>query len=267
MRGEWALLAGLCRQAEAVLLSSVEERAWFELALPGQLDPDTTGVLDGSLPKADWFVGSPSPRLSASDGQVHTVVLGRPLGLDPEFLSALAARGVHVHCHGLRDGPGLDGRWQAWLARARAAAPGHLHLHPSVDQRQWLEILSRYDAGWLHRFRSQNEGDLLRCTWDDLNQPARLGTLMAAGLPVLQQRSAGSKVAMDRLVERDRIGLLYADADDLSAQLTDRALLSGVRRSVWSARARFTFDHHTPTLIALFDRLAGGETGRRDNWS
>jgi hypothetical protein len=39
--------------------------------------PARTGVLDGDLPKADWFTDDALPRLSDQDGQVHTVVLGR----------------------------------------------------------------------------------------------------------------------------------------------------------------------------------------------
>ena len=261
-RGEWPLLARLCRDADALLLSSPEERDWFHWALPGQLDPDTTAVLDGSLPKADWFTGRPSAPLAERDGEAHTLVLGRPLGLDADFVGTLAAHGVHLHCHGLRDGLGANGRWERWLSEVRAAAPQHIHPHPKVDQRQWVSVLSRYDAGWMHRFPSHNQGEVCRFTWDDVNHPARLGTLMAAGLPVLQQRGGGSMVAMDRLVEREGIGLRYDDAEDIAARLADRALLDRVRREVRKRRGHFTFDHHVPTLVTLFDRLASRRTRR-----
>ena len=49
--------------------------------------------------------------------------------------------------------------------------------------------------------RSNNAGDRARASWDDLNLPARLGTFLAAGLPVLQQRNPACIVAMQRLVE------------------------------------------------------------------
>jgi hypothetical protein len=264
VRGEWDQLARLCREADAVLLSTPEERDWFNRALPGQLDPDTTGVLDASLPKADWLNAEPSPPLSAADGHVHTAVLGRPVGLAPDFVATLAAHDVHLHCHGLRDVPGRDGRWQQWLERVRSLAPGRVHLHPPVDQRQWVEVLSRYDAGWMHRFHSDNEGEVLRSSWDDLNYPARLGTYVAAGLPLLQQRNAGSVVAVERLVERERIGMLYTDAEDLAHRIRHRDALSEVREQVWSHRCRFTFDHHTNELIALFRRVVGRPTRRAE---
>lgn len=125
VRGEWPQLEQLCTRADAVVLSSPQVRAWFELALPGRLDPATTLVLDGSAPKADWFDGFPARRLSEADGEVHTAVLGRPLGFDAGFLAALAARGVHLHFHGLRDGPGRRGSggagWRRPAARRRGS--------------------------------------------------------------------------------------------------------------------------------------------------
>lgn len=257
VRGEWPQLAELCTRADVVVLSSPQERAWFESALPGRLDPATTLVLDGSLPKADWFDGTPAPRLSAADGEVHTAVLGRPLGLDPEFLTVLAAHRVHVHCHGLRDGPGPQGRWRGWLDEARPAAPRHLHVHAGVDQRGWVPLLSRYDAGWMHQIRSDNHCDLRRATWDDLNHPARIGTLMAAGLPMLQQASPGHTVAMDEVVRGTGTGLLHAGAEDVAAQLTDADRMARVRATVAAGRREFTFDAHADRLVALFEHLAG----------
>jgi hypothetical protein len=256
-RGEWPQLAQLCTDADAVVLSTPQERAWFELALPGRLDPATTLVLDGSLPKADGFAGDPAPRLSERDGEVHTAVLGRPLGLDAAFLAPLAAHRVHVHFHGLIDGPGPQGGWRRWLADARRAAPRHVHVHQHVDQRGWVSHLSRYDAGWMHRIRSENTGDLRRATWDDLNHPARIGTLMAAGLPMLQQGSPGSTVAVDALIKATGAGLLYADADEVGAALADPDRLGRARERAAAVRDRFTFDAHTDALIALLERVSG----------
>ncbi|MGK5448191.1 glycosyltransferase [Streptomyces radiopugnans] len=256
-RGEWPLLADLVAHSDAQVYSSPEERDWFARALPGRTDPSTALVLDGDLPKAEWFDGPRGRRLSEDDGEVHTVVLGRPLGLDAAFVTSLARQGVHLHFHGLVDAPGPKGAWTSWIGDARRAAPGRVHVHPHVDQRHWTRALSRYDAGWLHRVRGDNGGDLLRATWDDLNYPARIPPLMAAGVPVLQQRSPGSVVAAERLVEQLGIGVLYDGAEDLAARLHDTAGRGLLGNAVRAHRERFTFDAHADGLLALLRSVAG----------
>ena len=219
-RGTWPDLAALCEGADEVLLATEEERAWLELALPGRLDPDRTGVLDGDLPLAEWFAGERSPRLSDDDGAVHTAVLGRPLGVDADLLVRLGRAGVHVHLHGQVRDHGPAAGWAAAVREAQAQVDT-VHVHPKVEQPDWVRVLSRYDAGWLHRFRSSNGGDLRRAVWDDLNAPARIPTYASAGLPMLQQASPGSVVAAERLLGDSAV--LYDDVDDLVARLHDRA--------------------------------------------
>jgi hypothetical protein len=61
---------------------------WFETFIPPSGRP--TLVLDGDLLKGDWFSERRSPRLSDADGELHTVVPGRPIGLDPQTVAELA---------------------------------------------------------------------------------------------------------------------------------------------------------------------------------
>lgn len=250
--GTWPDLVELCTESDEVLFSTDEERDWMHLALPGRIDPARVGVVDGDLPKADWFTSDRSPRFSDVDGQVHTVVLGRPLGMDAELLVALGRAGVHVHLHGQVDDRGPASGWRAEVERAAREVPGLVHLHPKVDQRDWVRVLSRYDAGWLHRLRSTNAGDLRRAVWDDLNAPARLPTCAAAGLPVLQQRSPGCVVAVERLV--GDAGVLFDDVDDLLQQLQGGTTLPAAREAQWRDRSRFTFDAHADDVAAVLRR-------------
>jgi hypothetical protein len=126
------------------------------------------------------------------------------------------------------------------------------HLHPTVDQEQWVSELSQYDAGWLHAFRSENGGDLSRATWDDLNLPARIATLAVAGLPMIQTDNAGSVVATQSLARDRALGPLYRSIDDLASQLADSAQMHAWRESVWQHRDTFTFDHHADRLTTFF---------------
>ena len=252
VRGEWPLLAGLVARADACLFATDEERDWFAAALRGRVDPARLGVLDGDLPKRDWLDAPLSPKLADADGAPHTVVAGRPHGLDLDWVLSLAARGVHVHLHGQVRAPGPTGSWTSWLDEALAAAPEHVHLHPSVGPEDWVRVLSRYDAAWLHRFDSANGGDVRRATWDDLNSPARLPVALAAGLPLLQQANPGSLVSVERVLRRDGTGLLYRGADEVAALLEEELRTRRAARAALAVREQHTFDAHADRLVELF---------------
>lgn len=242
-KGTWPQLVELHREADGVIYSSEEMRDWFDTVLPRDARPSL--VLDGDLPKRETFAGSPSPLLSEQDGEVHTVVPGRPIGLHPSTVAELARHGIHLHFYG----DFTHGQWKEWIDKARHGAPRHLHLHEQVDQAGWVREFSAYDAGWLHLFESGNGGDLRRASWDDLNVPARLATYAAAGLPVLQRDNTGSRVATERLVRQLDVGIFFTEIEELAARLRDRARLSSMRRNFWRQRAQFTFDAHADRLI------------------
>lgn len=250
-RGTWPELAALWEGADEVLCATEEEAAWFALALPGRRDPARTSVLDGDLPLAEWFTAERSARLSDGDGAVHTSVLGRPLGVDADLLVRLGRAGVHVHLHGQVRDCGPAAGWAAAVREAQAQVDT-VHLHPKVEQPDWVRVLSQYDAGWLHRFRATNGGDLRRAVWDDLNAPARIPTYASAGLPMLLQSSPGSVVAAERLLGGSAV--VYDDVDELVARLHDRARLEEAARASWDGRRRFTFDAHVDRLVDVLTR-------------
>jgi glycosyltransferase involved in cell wall biosynthesis len=258
-KGHWDDLVALHRGADGQIFSSEEMRDWYATVLPGILDGGPTLVLDGDLPKRDWFDGPRSPLRSDRDGEIHTVVPGRPIGLHPETVAELAAEGVHLHFYG----DFTQGQWVTWIERTRGLAPRHLHLHPNADQDRWVAEFSQYDAGWLHGFASRNGGDLRRADWDDLNLPARMATLAVAGVPMLQRDNAGARVATQSLARDRGLGLFYRDIPDLAAQLRDRARLAAVRDNVWAQRADFTFDAHADRLVAFFREVIAARSGRR----
>ena len=173
------------------------------------------------------------------------MVPGRPIGLHPEDVAALAANGIHLHFHGRF----THGQWREWIDRTRPMAKGHLHLHPTVGQERWTEVFSRYDAGWLHVFRSGNGGDLTRAIWDDLNLPARMATLAAAGLPMIQRDNTGAAVAIQSVGRELGVGLFFEDYEGLAAQLRDSAAMASLRSNVAAHAPSFTFDAHVDRLL------------------
>ncbi|MGE5137864.1 MAG: hypothetical protein ACM3JD_00255, partial [Rudaea sp.] len=106
-----------------------------------------------------------------------------------------------------------------------------------------------------HFFKSENGGDLRRAIWDDLNYPARIGTLAAAGLPMLQYDNAAAAVATDRLAREHDLGLFGTSMEEIAAGLRDRRNLDQIRENVWRERSRFTFDDHADELIDFFRQV------------
>ncbi|MDB5791289.1 MAG: glycosyl transferase [Massilia sp.] len=260
-KGTWPQLVDLYRQADGRIFSSPEMRDWFDTAVPGLSRRGPSHVLDGDLPLAASVAGEPSPRLSSRGGEVHTVVPGRPIGLHPHTVAELAGEGVHLHFYG----DFTQGQWRGWIRDAQALAPRHLHLHANVDQGAWRREFSRYDAGWLHAFASTNEGELRRANWDDLNYPARLSTLAAAGLPIIQRDNSGAIVATQTLARALDIGVFYTGIAELAEALRDRPALDAIRARVEANRHRFSFDAHVPGLVAFFREVvatAGAGAGR-----
>jgi glycosyltransferase involved in cell wall biosynthesis len=250
-KGTWKELADLYTFSDGQIYCSPEMRDWFETVLPGSVSQGLPYVLDGDLPKQEWFKPAPSARLSEADGEIHTVVPGRPIGLHPHNVAELADQGVHLHFYG----DFTHSQWLEWIEKTRRLAPRHIHLHSNVDQRQWVAEFSQYDAGWLHYFKSDNHGQLRRANWDDLNYPARISTLVCAGLPVLQYDNSGSIVATQSLVQQHDIGLFFNSMESLRSQMDDQPRMAEIRANVWRARPFFTFDHHAPALIDYFYKV------------
>jgi hypothetical protein len=238
----------LHQYSDGQIFSSPEMRDWFDTVVPGLSRGKPTHVLDGDLPKRDWFDRTRTALRSAADGEIHTVSPGRPIGLHPHDVAELAAHGIHLHFYGEI----THGQWLQWIEKTQATVPGYLHLHPNVDQSRWTEEFSQYDAGWLHLFESGNEGEIRRANWDDLNYPARISTLAAAGLPMLQKSNSGALVATQTLAKQLGVGIFFDTTDELAAQLRDREQLQAVQERVWRQRHLFTFDHHVPELVDFF---------------
>ncbi|MDQ3871563.1 MAG: glycosyltransferase family 2 protein, partial [Chloroflexota bacterium] len=256
-KGLWPELVQLTTRSDGQIYCSEEMRDWFETAMPGSTRHEDVLVLDGDLPKRDWFDVAPSPH--AADDEIHTVVPGRPIGLHPPHVAALAAQKIHLHFYGEY----THELWREWIGRTDRVARGYLHLHPSVDQDRWVHEFSRYDAGWLHIFRSDNGGDLRRANWDDLNVPARISVLAAAGLPMLQLDNGTSRVAAQSIVRRLNMGLFFTELDELGPLLRDGARMKAIRESAWRQREEFTFDRHAERLVAFFRQVIEHRSGSR----
>jgi glycosyltransferase involved in cell wall biosynthesis len=255
-KGLWDQLIELYKFSDANIFICEEMQMWVNSFLPAS---NKSFILDGDLPKKEWCMQERSPLLSERDGEFHTVVPGRPIGLHPQDVQYLADQKIHLHFYG----DFTQGQWKEWIEKTQRLAAGYLHIHPNVDQDEWVREFSRYDAGWLHFFQSTNYGEITKALWDDLNIPARMSTLALAGLPMLQYDNAEHTVAMQSLAKQLDMGLFFKNMSELKSLLLDKDRVTQIRNNVWRNRAFFTFDYHTDRLIGFFYEVISSKRSQK----
>jgi len=243
--GNWNKLIYLYVHSTVKIFLNDVVKQWFEQFIP------TVGlsfVMDGDLPKEEYFKDNFSSKLSAKDGEVHTVVTGRMIGISDRELKILADNKIHIHLY--------TENYHASRAKQlkcfQIKYPNYFHLHSHCSPANWTKELSQYDAGWMHCVRSSNGGDLLKATWDDLNMPARISTYASAGLPIIQIDNSGNIVAAEEYLRKLDIGLFFSDFYDLSNKLKNTDAIEILRNNVLANRKKFCFDYYVPELISLF---------------
>ncbi|MCL4642071.1 MAG: glycosyltransferase [Olivibacter sp.] len=247
--GTWNQLINLYSRSDGQIYTNPTVYEWFQQFLMS--DEKNVFILDGDLPKKDWFTNKRSELLSTIDKEIHTVVAGRPMGLQPDDFKQLAEAGIHIHIYGEI----FHSQFKEELKIALRLASNHLHLHPNCPQKYWVKEFSQYDAGWLHFFESRNCGELLRADWNDLNYPARMSTYAMAGLPMLMRNNKGHRVACQELLEKENMALLFSSFQELRALLSNKELVRDVRENVWKKRFKFSFDYHVDDLVAFFRKV------------
>jgi glycosyltransferase involved in cell wall biosynthesis len=248
--GLWNKLIDLYTYANGKIYLTEEVKDWFEMFIPDKSNSACTYILDGDLPKDNCFKDEFSEKLSVRDNAIHTAVVGRIMGINPRDMRVLADNNIHLHVYNetyISE--------DAVLSRLRDVAPNHFHVEPHCSQFGWVNEFSKYDAGWLHSFDCLNENSLMCASWSDLNIPARINTLAAAGIPMIQKRNSGHIVAMRNHVEKYGMGIFYDTPDDLVKQLKDKSLLTQTEQNVRANRLKFTFDYHIPFIIGFFRRV------------
>lgn len=245
--GCWDKLISLYHHASGRIYLNETTHDWYAQFLPPAKTP--TFILDGDLPKVEYFSSKFSPKLSELQGGIHTVVTGRLIGITDEGIRHLAENDIHVHLYTENY---YEGNGREDLLKV---APNHFHIHGHVSADKWTEELSQYDAGWLHGHRSTNNGNLMMATWDDLNLPARISTYAAAGIPILIPNNSKHIVASNRLIEELGIGILYDNIDDVVCQLKAEIVERGSMNKMIKYRYRFCFDYHVSELLNFFRKV------------
>jgi glycosyltransferase involved in cell wall biosynthesis len=241
----WQQLIHLYTKADGIIFLNEEYKKWMLRYIP---DPPNSIILDGDYPKQDYFTNDFSPKLSEQDGEIHTVVSGRMVGLTIKDIKTMADNHIHLHWYN----ESYEEAIIKFTEEARRKAPNHFHDHKHCSPTDWTHEFSKYDAGWLHVFESANYGNLDKASWNDLNLPARISTMMAAGLPCIQKDNSQHIVAMQSCLKSIDCGIFYKDINDLAKQLQNRRQLKKLQRNAMQHRQEFCFDSHVPELIDFF---------------
>lgn len=245
-KGLWDKMIDLFQYADGTIYLNEEIKHWYEQFF--HFEVPLSMILDGDLPHLERFKGDPGRLISQDDGSIHTVVPGRPMGLSPVDVQELSRRKIHLHLYG----DFYHSVYKTWIDEANLLAPGYLHLHPACSPQHWVEELSKYDAGWLHVFDSENNGEMMKANWLDLNYAARMSTLGAAGLPMIQRDNTGHICASQAFTAKNGFGIFYNSYDDLVAQLSDTEQMKRMRQEIWEKREIMSFNYHIDDVLSFF---------------
>jgi glycosyltransferase involved in cell wall biosynthesis len=255
--GVWNDLFELYSYSDGTIFLNEEVKEWYELFIKKQR---LSMVMDMDTPKKDYFNDDFSDKLSSSDGAIHTVVPGRIIGVTEDDVRVLAKNNVHIHLYTENYHESREGM----VNSLKQAAPDYFHSHPHCSSWDWVKEFSKYDAGWLHCFESINKGVLIKACWDDLNLPARMNTLAAAGLPMIEKDNAGNIVAMQSKIKKMDIGVFYKDMYDLSNKLRDKDRIAELTNNVLKNREKFYFDYYVPELISFFREVINKKNNKNN---
>lgn len=245
--GLWPRLIYLYTHATLKIYLNETTKKWYEQFIP---DEGLSFIMDGDLPKRDYFNNNFTEKISQKDGEIHTVCAGRLIGIGEYSISVLASEKIHIHLYLENFHATRAGELLSWHQKF----PDYFHIHNHCQPNNWVREFSQYDAGWLHCIQSTNGGNLLKATWDDLNIPARISTYMAAGLPVLLPNGNGSTVAVEEIIKKQGTGILFNDFHHLASCLREEIKSNEKRNNVMKYRDFHCFDHYVDSLICMFHK-------------
>ncbi|TFD97849.1 glycosyltransferase family 2 protein [Dysgonomonas capnocytophagoides] len=243
IEGNWQKLLELYMYSDGQIYLNEEVKNWFELFFSKKEKPLSI-ILDGDLPSVQYFNKKSEVRkISEIDGEIHTVVAGRIMGFNLKDIRAIFQQKIHIHVYGQES---------QMLYNIAQENPYYFHLHKSCMASDWKDEFSKYDAGWLHYFQSQNNGELVRANWDDLNIPSRINTMFAAGIPSIQKDNTGHIVAIQNIIKKLDCGVFVSDLEKLSDQIYNKERMSDLEKNVKKHQDLFSFEYHISALLSFF---------------
>lgn len=98
--GLWDKLIDLYTYADGKIYLNDNIKEWYEIFTPSHSKYQHTYILDPELPKSNCLGNNFSEKISArNENEIHTVVIGRIIGISPQEMFILAAHNIHIHVY------------------------------------------------------------------------------------------------------------------------------------------------------------------------
>jgi glycosyltransferase involved in cell wall biosynthesis len=153
-------------------------------------------------------------KLSEGDGEIYIAYVGCITSLLREshyyllnIFKKLASQKLRIHIHPTSN---LITRSSS-AYKELAAKSEFIHYHKHMDRRKLLKQLTRYDYGWAGLNATRNRAHL------EIALPNKVIEYVACGLPV----PAFPHEAMKHFIERNGVGIVGENVDDLARQLAE----------------------------------------------
>lgn len=191
----------------------------------GKIAVIPNAVLEDDLPQSSL------PKLSAEDGEVHTVFVGHINHLKLERLKEIADRGLPVHLYTLH-APEFDP-----VLSAECLAHKHLYYHGALPRRKLLLALTQYDFGLVLWYGGATE------PFFDAVLPSKMFYYLASGLPVI----VAPYRSIAEFVQSKGCGFVLHHIDELQEKIQGRYPVGN--------RAEYTVEYYLPELARLYRGL------------
>ncbi len=231
-----------------------ESYAYFRQAYG--VSPATAHILDADYLPNQFDGHSSDQKLFDVTGDPHVVVAGSVSVVGRtdirDLCRTLSRARIHVHIYGRKYiGPREDGSWRkgnldVQREYEKLASDPYIHLHDAIHASDFSKEWSKYDVGIMHVSTSYPG----HAPFQSLNIPNRLGSYLAAGLPIAQQ--IGGQLAMVNLIKKEKFGFTYETFDDLVSVLRDRSYLEELSKAVLEKRSSHTAEAATRKLDEIF---------------
>jgi glycosyltransferase involved in cell wall biosynthesis len=219
-------------------------------------------IMDADMIAERYMLDKFSQKLRIKDGEPHLLVAGGMSMLNDrldvrELCVQMNQRRVHVHLYGYmmsEDQNFLPIIHHLPTRRAYerlASTLPYIHLHDYIGPDQFSVIWSRYDAGFMH---SKVDDRDKAAAFEKMNYPHRYTAYLAAGLPLVVHGEGQD--AMEALVKKHGIGIVFSDYDDLAEKLYDSQLVTSLTSTAYISRKKFSFDSNAGNLVSILETYA-----------